>query len=1029
MIKTRKFLNVLLSGLLVLLVLASLLALMGSPLAQAGVSLPDHTEPLRLGLLKPAAAPIPAETCWGTAGSRICSLYANVGELALPDGITVPIWGFTMDGSLPGELPGPPLVVYVGETVTVNFTNQIPGETISVLFNGQEMVPDLVGVPTGSMATYTFTATRPGTFLYEAGVTQNGDRQVLMGLYGALIVRPGPLSAQAYADPGSAFDVESLLVFSEVDPLFNANPTGFNMYEYQPKYWLINGKAYPQSETIPAPAGSRLLLRYINAGADRHTIATLGVDQQILAADGNRIVAGTQPTPLDPISYQPYTQGAIAEGIPGGQTTDVLIQIPSAATAGAVFPLYDASMLHTNNGARLPNGQLGFGGILSFIETSGGPAPVPGGPLVNQVSAAPSPTTTTAGVFVTAQASPVDPAATSIAAMQYFVGSLANGPYPMSFDGFSWSADLSAPDPLLWTSASHPIYVQAQDDLGQWGPISSTVLVLDYEGPEIAGAWLTPNPTNGTRDVTLHGTAVELYTGRQSVVAAHYHFDGGAPVPLALNHTDSIAAALEGVLPAADLAALPEGVHNVEITAVDALGNEGLPGIIQLALDKTGPAGGVTVTPASLDLTAGIPVTSVRIEASFIDPAISGGTGSTINRAELFLNAPGADGSGQQLIPVDGLLDSASESLYFNIPVANFSLLSSGTHEIYVHARDAAGNWGDMAIGTINIVKNTDNVGPSVTSLVASPNPTAGAATVTLTAEARDVDNISAIVAAEWYIDPTTPVGSGFAMSPADGLFNDTRESLTAAIDVSAWPDAVNEIKVRAMDSAGNWGLPATMALSVTGNTNPLLVFSANFEEPALSTFSRVHGAVTVDGTAQLSSAGGSLGLVTSLVDGEPAYVSKRLPLGEKHVKVGFFFDPNGAQLGGEHLTILEGEDFAGRLFAIELEQNPDGGYEIRVDLRTPEGMLQTEWHHIRSGANDIRLYWRVSHEPKMMLSINGELVETILYQKPEKISRLSTVNLGPVSGVAPDMTGSLKFDNLIILRDSEFYLPGVMKR
>ena len=36
--------------------------------------------------------------------------------------------------------------------------------------------------------TYTFTASQPGTYLYESGT--NPHKQVHMGLYGALVVRP-----------------------------------------------------------------------------------------------------------------------------------------------------------------------------------------------------------------------------------------------------------------------------------------------------------------------------------------------------------------------------------------------------------------------------------------------------------------------------------------------------------------------------------------------------------------------------------------------------------------------------------------------------------------------------------------------------------------------------------------------------------------------------------------------------------------------------------------------------------------------
>ena len=49
---------------------------------------------------------------------------------------------------------------------------------------------DSTGVGPGRNRDLLFTASRPGTFLYEAGHTPNGARQVAMGLAGALVVLP-----------------------------------------------------------------------------------------------------------------------------------------------------------------------------------------------------------------------------------------------------------------------------------------------------------------------------------------------------------------------------------------------------------------------------------------------------------------------------------------------------------------------------------------------------------------------------------------------------------------------------------------------------------------------------------------------------------------------------------------------------------------------------------------------------------------------------------------------------------------------
>mgnify|MGYP003693686519 CR=1 FL=1 len=42
------------------------------------------------------------------------------------------------------------------------------------------------------------------------------------------------------------------------------------MYSYQATYWLINGKAYPDTAGITATAGQRVLLRYAQRRLRQH---------------------------------------------------------------------------------------------------------------------------------------------------------------------------------------------------------------------------------------------------------------------------------------------------------------------------------------------------------------------------------------------------------------------------------------------------------------------------------------------------------------------------------------------------------------------------------------------------------------------------------------------------------------------------------------------------------------------------------------------------------------------------------------
>ncbi len=154
------------------------------------------------------------------------NLTATAGYVGTPDGNTIFMWSYTATGNF--QLPGPNLCVNEGDTVTVNLVNTLP-DPVSIIFPGQAGVTasgDADGLftkeanATGGTASYTFLASEPGTYIYESGT--NMEKQVQMGLYGALVVRPSAGANFAYDDPSggqsSQFDQEYVLLLSEVDP-------------------------------------------------------------------------------------------------------------------------------------------------------------------------------------------------------------------------------------------------------------------------------------------------------------------------------------------------------------------------------------------------------------------------------------------------------------------------------------------------------------------------------------------------------------------------------------------------------------------------------------------------------------------------------------------------------------------------------------------------------------------------------------------------------------------------------------------
>jgi FtsP/CotA-like multicopper oxidase with cupredoxin domain len=282
-------------------------------------------------------------------------LCATSGGLALPDAVTAPVWGFALAARDPAGaptcagviplVPGPVLDVGQDDVVTVVVHNELAEE---VVFEapGQAIRQGSVAAAPHGVATYTFTASDPGTFLYQSAA--GSGRQLAMGLYGALIVRP-PVAGRAYASPTTGYDQEAVLVLSAVDPAFNANPATYDLGLYKATYWLINGKAYPQTDPIHAvAAGRRVLLRYVNAGFDNTTMRLLGARERVIARDARPLA-----NPID----------AVGETMPAGGTEDVIVSVPAG---GSRFALYNRQLHLTNGTPASPTHTPG--GMMTFIE-------------------------------------------------------------------------------------------------------------------------------------------------------------------------------------------------------------------------------------------------------------------------------------------------------------------------------------------------------------------------------------------------------------------------------------------------------------------------------------------------------------------------------------------------------------------------------------------------------------------------------------------------------------------------------------
>lgn len=202
-----------------------------------------------------------------TSPNATFTLTTRTGYIGTPDDNIVYMWGFAAGGT-PFQHPSPVLCVNEGDTVTIILQNTLP-QDVSIMFPGQENVlangvpaqpqfdtggnlTSLTNVATanGGSVTYSFVASQPGTYLYESGT--NPAVQVRMGLFGALIVRPALGSNYVFNETDSRFnpDTEFMVLFSEIDPYLNQaveRNRPFNMNNYRARYWLINGRGFPDT--------------------------------------------------------------------------------------------------------------------------------------------------------------------------------------------------------------------------------------------------------------------------------------------------------------------------------------------------------------------------------------------------------------------------------------------------------------------------------------------------------------------------------------------------------------------------------------------------------------------------------------------------------------------------------------------------------------------------------------------------------------------------------------------------------------
>jgi len=255
------------------------------------------------------------------------------------------------------------------------FVNAIP------LFDG---VPELsLAVPVGRDLSYFYRPHDAGTYMYHCHFED--VEHVQMGMTGMVFIRPSQNSSPVGTDPvgskyayndgdgSTRYDREFAFLLTELWSAAHYRDAHIQVSDwtdYDPSFWLLNGRGYPDtiqpggdpvstaagrlqyqpiSSLVTCNVGDRVLLRLSNLGYQNHAMTVDNIDLQIVAKDAS-LLKGRDGT-TNYISTNTVDVGP-------GESRDVIFQAPSPGE----YLLYDRNYSYLENG-----GGPGYGGMMTKI--------------------------------------------------------------------------------------------------------------------------------------------------------------------------------------------------------------------------------------------------------------------------------------------------------------------------------------------------------------------------------------------------------------------------------------------------------------------------------------------------------------------------------------------------------------------------------------------------------------------------------------------------------------------------------------
>ena len=229
-------------------------------------------------------------------GEKVFNLIAQPVRWNILKDVIVTAWAYN------GMVPGPLIRVTEGDKVKILVKNNL-SEPTTIHWHGIQVPNNMDGIPDetqepiqpGETFTYEFVAKPAGTYWYHSHY--DSDKQISVGLSGAFIIDPkGGLASKP--------DIDKVLMLNEWRVIDGQTYAAMPATGMDGNFFTINGKAFPETETINVKVGQKVRLRFVGSGQMIHPMHLHGFPFKIVATDGNDVPESAQWT-KDTVSVAP----------------------------------------------------------------------------------------------------------------------------------------------------------------------------------------------------------------------------------------------------------------------------------------------------------------------------------------------------------------------------------------------------------------------------------------------------------------------------------------------------------------------------------------------------------------------------------------------------------------------------------------------------------------------------------------------------------------------------------------------------